>query len=330
MRVWSLTSLALFALTAPGVAFAQRSPLTWSAPRGCPSSEEVIARARAAGLRDTASEWTAEATVRHSSNGLWRLAMNITVSGDRVPASRSAPTCADLAQVAGVDLALVINAYSEPPAPPPPPPPPPPLPIATPPTPERDAEPAGPPRDPSAMPARAWRVALAALAAMDVGALPTGNVGFGARAGLQWTYAGVSLTALYFPTVGTDAGEGPFRARPESVAYVSAWTVSARACGRLASSAWSVDGCLGVELGVRNVAASASVNRGVASGALWFAPLVAVEGAWHPLRWLSVAVGSDVSLPVPALPFVRVDNVGVVLDPWVVRVVPHLAVGLSL
>lgn len=198
------------------------------------------------------------------------------------------------------------------------------------PTPERDAEPVRPPRDAGALEARSWRLSLDSIAAIDVGALPTGNVGVGGRVGARWTHASVSLSALYFPSAGTDAGDGPFRSRPESVAYVSAWTASARGCGHLSWRAWSVDGCLGVELGVRDANASAAVNGGAASETLWIAPLVAVEAAWHPLRWLRVGVGSDASMPIPSLPFVRIDNVGVVLDPWIVRVVPHLAVGLLL
>lgn len=332
MRVRPLTVFALVTAAA-SQPLAQTAPqLTWTAPRGCPSRDEVLARARDAGLRDDAGPWTAEATVRHSPGGPWRLQMIISASGDTVPATRSAPRCADLAQLAGVDLALVINAHVDPPAPPPPPPPPPPAPPppSPPPSEGRDAEPVGPPRAPSASLPRRWSLDLDARLVTDFGALPTGNVGVGVSVGVAWSFASVALAATWFPPVGTDSSGGLFQRRAEGFADVGAWTVSARGCGRLAWRSLSVDGCLGVEVGLRSARGAVGINNATEQRDVWVGPLASVEGAWRPWRWLRVSLGVDGVIPLPALPWVRVENYGVVLDPWGARVAPRVGVGVAL
>lgn len=337
MRVRSLTVFALVSAAASQPLAQTASPLTWTAPRGCPTRDEVLARARDAGLRDDAGEWTATATVRHVPGGAWRLQMIISASGDAVPTTRSAPRCADLAQLAGVDLALVINAHVDPPPPPPrppppaqPPPPPPQPPAPTPSPAGRDAEPVGPPRAPSASPGRRWNLDVDALLLTDFGALPTGNVGVGLSFAIAWSFASLGLSAAYFAPLGTDSGGGLFQRHAEGFADVGAWTASARGCGRLAWRALSVDGCLGVEVGARTARGALGINDATEQRDLWVGPLASVEGAWRPWRWMRVSLGVDGAIPLPALPWVRVENYGVVLDSWGARVVPRIGLGVAL
>jgi len=89
--------------------------LTWSAPPGCPSRDDVVARVARLrpGLARDASGLRATATVTPTARGRWRVRLRTEVHGDAGERSLEGRTCALLADATAVVLALAYDALPE-------------------------------------------------------------------------------------------------------------------------------------------------------------------------------------------------------------------------
>lgn len=327
------TAALIAAFVSPATALAQTPPLTWNAPRVCPSRAAVLQRATQAGLDPRADgTWTAEATVHRAPAGAgpWRLEMVIHAHGDDVPQRRVAATCAALAQLAAVDLALVVNAHVDPP---PPPPPPPPVVVAEP---RRVAPPAVPsivPEPPVRASPRAWRVFVTPAVVLDIGLLPAPSRGVGVGAGVAWPRFRVELRGAWYPAVAleTPADAQRFNVRDGVVGSASLAQLSARACWRFGSARWGVAPCVGVEGGWMALrGATDRLNTAVAGDRLWMAaPLLGADASWSPLPALAVSLGVDGALVV-VRPLVTIEHLGAVIDTPLLHATLRVGVTLAL
>jgi hypothetical protein len=284
------TLIPLLLVCAPAVAGAQEAPLTWTAPRGCLTAADVIARSREAGLdADHVPSWTARAVVRRA-RGQWALDMEIRVGGDVVPQRRTAATCRALVQLAGVDLALVLNAHIPPPVPVVPVVPVVPAVVQArpPPEPVRQVITVEPPRER----VRAWRMVVGVMGGVEVGLLPRAAVMGALRAGVSWDHVRVEVRGAVSEEVTVTRTETVGGAATRFGAALRAVDLSARGCGQETWGRWTLAGCAGVSAGWVDAVGVGQLVQAEATRVPWVGGVVAGEVWWRAGRW--VALGASV------------------------------------
>ncbi len=224
-------AVPLALLSASTAAAQPRGPLslTWDAPAGCPTRDEVIAAVER--LRPHAFQRPATHPVvaegRVSPDGArWSLSLTTRAADGAGTRALTADTCAEAADAAAVVLALAIDPTSRraPPSPP---------------------EPAAPAARPDDGPRFVTRV----HGALDLGTLPAPAPGLGASAGFVWRWLRVELGATWFPSqrapgaggVSSDVGlvSGELRA---CATPLRIGRVAAGACAGLAGGAMYAEG----------------------------------------------------------------------------------------
>ena len=283
--------IPLIVLSVPAVARAQAPPLTWTAPRGCLTAADVIERSREAGLdAEHVPPWTARAVVRRARGG-WALDMVIRVGDDVVPQRRAAGTCRALVQLAGVDLALVLNAHIPPPvvvsvpvvaAPV--------VQARPPPEPVRQVVAPEPPRER----VRDWRVVVGLLGGVEYGLLPTVVLVAGGRAGVSWDHLRVEARGTVSQEVSVARTEVVGGVATTFGATLQAVDFSARGCGQWTVRQWTFAGCAGMSAGWVDATGVGQLVQAEATRVPWVGGVVGGEVLWRGLRWLAVSVSVDV------------------------------------
>lgn len=283
--------IPLIVLSTPAVAGAQAPPLAWTAPRGCLTAANVIERSREAGLdAEHVPPWTARAVVRRA-RGRWALDMVIRVGDDVVPQRRAAATCRALVQLAGVDLALVLNAHIPPPVVT--------VPAAVVPVPVVQARPPPEPVRQVVVPeppherVRGWRVVVGLLGGVEYGLLPEPVPVVGGRAGVSWEHVRVEARGSVSREVSVARTEVVGGAATTFGATLQAVDLSARGCGHGTVGRWSFAGCAAVSAGWVDAAGVGRLVQAEATRVPWVGGVVGGEVLWRAARWLVLSVGVD-------------------------------------
>lgn len=294
----------------PAAAQAQRVPLSWSAPPGCPTAEAVLAEVdrnlAASGERRAA--FVAVVDVSERPKGLWQAHLRVEARGGEAERRFEAESCAAIASATAliIGLAAQVGDGGQPAEAAPPPP-----------TASRDVPP------PAAPPAQYWQrapfgVLMSGL--VDGGIMPkVPAVGLELAVGPTWTAPGWRLRVL--------AGAGFFFPRSADVApgvYGDFWrlAVSGRGCVS-AGARFEVGLCVGGELSAMH--SQGPYNSGLSDDTrYWFSPVASGLVSWNVRPRVTVLARCDVTVPVPRGEFHSDGDVGVVYT------VPAVAVGGAL
>lgn len=179
----------------PGPSLPAAIAVTWTAPEGCPSEDEIKAEVRRmAGTAAPAAEATeVHATVSRDPGNTWQLTLTTKVGSREGERKLSASDCAELGRAAALVIALMINPAADPSAAPP---------VVTPPP----APPPAPPPPPE--PPRTSRFALGAAILIGSGEMPDGAMGLGARfAAGGGTFSAQLRGDLWFPRDASSAAK---------------------------------------------------------------------------------------------------------------------------
>jgi hypothetical protein len=221
--------LTMILSAATGVAAGSLSPvdLTWVAPRGCPDAEAIRASIRR-GLPDVAEAvagvHTAVSVSRVDADH-WRAQIDLRAADWSAARTLEGPTCAAVANAAGLVIALALNNGPDERDT-----------IATSPPPAAAPSPAAPP--PPAPPSRSSPfLGLAAVA--EVGELPVATVGGALSAGWRLPRTRVELAAgLFWPRRAAVSGHPDLG--------VNLWfvTLDLRACYLLGAGDFALGPCV--------------------------------------------------------------------------------------
>lgn len=228
--------------------------LTWVAPEGCPSGDDVVARYRELLTVDPAGNglMVAEAEVVDEGDGAWRLELT-TRMGDYTDVRKlRANRCEELAEASAMLFAVALEPTLEalsapdpaPAEPEPEPPEPEPEPTPEPETPDPtppvivESPPASTP--PEAEPERK-PVYLTATAGPEWGAVPGVTARLSAGAGMVWKWARFEGDLAWFAPRDEPGTRGPGRIQLASAAV--------RGCGAPGTGRWVFPVCVGVEAG---------------------------------------------------------------------------------
>lgn len=302
----------------------ERVTLTWQAPAGCPSADDVRARVRElAGAASAAgSQLRAEATVMRGPDG--RFHLKLIVHADETTGERhiDGRSCEDLAGAAAVNLVLLLES-SQPSA----------ANRAAPPNhregdaavaapdssqpaaaraqniadPESDEPqaPAAPPAPQSESSPRTWRALLQLpLASVSFGPLPQPSFGFALGAGIRlggWTLlaeAGAWLQQTL-----------PAAAREGVSADVDRVDASLRTCHTFPSGSFELAPCIRVSLRHIWVRGSGAHVSARTEEATWIAPGIGAQVGLPLGDWLRLVAGLDAQLET-SRPRISIDGVG--------------------
>jgi hypothetical protein len=333
--------------------------LTWSAPSGCPSADDVrreVARQAHVVPGRAPPELVAEARVEPIGER-WRVELRTTRAGVAGSQTLEDDSCELLARATALVLALSLYDAGDAVAPagpdpqerrvePPPrraPPPPtvsPPAPDSGPPPPELERTRAEPPSSPAprasepapppsptltvasvapAPPARSW--ALAAEARLLRGPLPDATIGFGL--GLDMT-RGRWFVRLRF--LGVPSSEQETAAAPGVTARYQAWGASFGPC--VVAAPWlrlALVGCVALEGSVLAATASGAA-RTESAFAPWYAAGPAALARVRVSRRTRLELGAGLSVSIDRPQF-ALRHLGNVYE--VSRLAPSASVGLS-
>lgn len=282
--------IPLIVLSVPAVAGAQAPPLMWTAPRGCLTAADVLERSREAGLdAEHVPPWTARAVVRRA-RGRWALDMVIRVGDDVVPQRRAAATCRALVQLAGVDLALVLNAHI-------------PVVVAAPvvvvPAPVVQARPPPEPVRQVVVPeppherVRGWRVVVGLMVGAEYGLLPEAVPVVVGRAGVSWEHVRVELRGSLSREQTVTRTETVGGAATRFGATLQAVDLAARGCAQWTAGRWTGAGCAGVSAGWVDAVGVGQLVQAEATRVPWVGGVLGGELWWRAARWLAVSVSAD-------------------------------------
>jgi len=303
--------LCAYGMAHPSRASAQNAPpleLTWNALEGCPTSESVLARVRqiAGPTRTMPSTLRADASVTPSSDGRFRLRLEIHYGNLAAVRKITGKSCKDLAGATAVALALLLSSEEplserdlagplpatepgttesepdlEPSAPKNQPPAPTPAPPPTPPAPPTPVE--------SGVSRRWHALLLAPLGAISVGPMRQVSVGLGLGAGFsfdRWRFLAESkFWASQHETVS--------HADAEFDVEVKRFTLGARACRVVFGTRFELAPCALVS--VHHLSARGSGQNFVpATGtATWAAVGLGVRTRLLFAPWLGLVAGID-------------------------------------
>jgi hypothetical protein len=307
----------------PALAQADRVPLAWDAPPGCPTADKVLADVKAslAESGDGQAPFVAAVTVREPAGGLWHASLRVETRGGRTERQFEAESCEAIASAAALIVALSAES-----------------PGAAAPAPEQRDIPAvaAGPQSRVVSPGD-WRPGqLSAMvnAIADGGTMPDSPArGFEIAVGMSWTIPFWRLRAL--------AGSGFFPAQ-HTVALgtdgdVRLLTLSGRGCLTATPSVIELGGCLGAEVAVMNVANATGIQNNsqrtfaVNDGTqLWVSPLVAAVVAWNISPRISVFGKAEVVVPSIQRTFLAVVPNGTEPLLWEIYVVPTVATRAAL
>jgi hypothetical protein len=308
---WSIAALVAASAVCsagPASAQAQRVPLSWNAPPGCPTAAEVVAdvdrNLAAAGERRAA--FVAVVDVTEGPKGLWQAHLRVEARGGQAERRFEAESCAAIASATALIIALAAQVGDG-----------------------GQAAAAGAPLQvkedvpqPARVPSPDWQrapVGVVVSGLVDGGIMPkVPAVGLEAAAVPSWTTPGWRLRVL--------AGAGFFffpRSADVAGAYGHFWrlAVSGRGCAS-AGARVEVGLCVGAELSAMH--ATGPLNSGLADDTVyWFSPAASGLVSWNVDPGITVLARCDVTVPVPPGEF-HSDNGGVAYT------VPAVAVGGAL
>lgn len=267
--------------------------LTWRAPEGCPSGEEIIARYEA--LLSTSPEgqglMEADALITADEAGAWRLELVTRMGGYTDVRKLRAARCDELGEAVAMLFAVALEptldepARSKPPEPPddeePPPPP------STPPPAEVAVVVTTPPAKRETTPPKRRPLHASLAVGPEFGAVP--GVSLRASAGLAYSLRRVRFASelLWIAPRGVPGAFGP------AVIQVAAGTV--RACGVPQVKRWAFPVCLGGEAGATIARVGRVDGRRTLVGG-WFAPLVR-GSAVHRWDRIGAVIGIEAAGP---------------------------------
>jgi len=283
----------------------------WSAPASCPSVETVQQAIEANLAReefaDTLDAVTIEATVQENPTG-WQLDVQVRLPEGAVERRLTAATCAELADAAGLIIAVALDPLRVQQVRPEPEPTPEGLPEAwaNPPQPPPPEEPEAAPPPPDKEPRTGVELRLTGTAGF--GALPRVRGGASLGAGLvrPWMRADVSL--LYW----APRAFRPFDEPTAAGARVQQAGVGARACLKPQLGAWEPSTCGGLEGGVA-WATGVGLDAASTTTLPWLTATTGLELAWMSRAQVGVFAGVDAQFNA-IRPRVRVDGLGEVVE----------------
>jgi hypothetical protein len=286
--IGALASLALV-IGHAGAARAVEGPgpvtLTWDAPAGCPTGDQVAGQVdrTLAKLAGATPPLRATAHVTGGPGQTWQGRLILDVSGVLTEREFQAESCEAMASAAALIIAVALDEASDQPLPAPAPPPP----VVV-------AQPAPPPA-----PARRASFFLGVNAVVDYDTLPTppavgAELAVGRASAVRaWRLAwivGATVIPNLRPAVsqmGSVAGE------------FWLFGLSGRGCLHVAESKVEIGPCLGTELvamrasdgGANPVAVSTDTRA-------WFSLLASLSGAYHAAPSLDVTLRADAVMPM--------------------------------
>jgi hypothetical protein len=273
----SLAALFTLLMTSPGTEPSDASrtsrderavDLRWEAPAGCPDAETMrasIARSAPtaqAGVAAMHAEVVISALADH-----WRAALVLRGSEWTGTRSLKGPTCATVADAAGLVIVLALaNEMREPE-------------VAV-------AQPATPAPAPRSTPI------LGVAAMVDAGALPAASMGLAVSLGWRFPRAHVDLRAALFAPK-----KGEISTQPGTGAELSLASALAQGCYLFGSTAAAVGPCVGA--GVERFGAKGFGPITAAEGSS-VAPVVSAgaRAEWEWARWLALFGTVELAIPV--------------------------------
>ncbi len=278
--------------------------LTWRAPEGCPSGEEVIARYEELLTTAPTGEglMVAEAVIEADEDGLFRLEL-VTRMGDYTDVRKlRAARCGDLGEASAMLFAVALEPMLDSDAPSPPEPEPPPAPIPEPeptPPPEGQIIVESPRRDePVPLPRTRRPLYLIAGIGPEGGAVPAITARISAGVGYAWTWARAEGELVWYAPQERQGSFGP--------ASVQVAGVTARGCGVPGTERVKFPVCAGAEAGATIARVSAGDGRRSTVVGRWFAPLLraGIVVQWPRIGGFAAFEGAGPTLST----LVRVDD----------------------
>lgn len=282
-----------------GPSVGEQLELGWSAPEGCPQTGEVRAAIDQYLGRDEFGDALSSVQISGrisaptgAKPAKWRLDVEVRLPGGVVERAVEAARCEELAEAAGLMIAVALDPLRvsevvEPREPPPA------LPQPEPP----------PPESPTRL-----GVGLRLGGAGQIGVLPTVGAGLWAAAALVGRRFRVELSGQYwFP-----ANVRPFEDAPEAGARIQFGAGGVRACFVPTVRRFEFPSCLALEVGaVRAEGIGLATSR--VSQRLWVAAAAGQELVWVSRRRVGVWLGLDAVVGLAQPSFV-VDDLGTVLE----------------
>lgn len=273
--------------------------LRWSAPEGCPSTEEVRAAIdRLSAGTKTEPLLNIQGEVTHDPGGPYRLTLVMTDALGNVRERRvEGQSCSEVADAVAVIVSLSADPLgdldspaSTPPAPPPP---------------SRASSPASTsssegfavyPAAPAAPSKRPVRVGLSAVTGFDLATLPALAPGVGAAAALDLFRNIVELRGMaWFPQTARLRGSNT------TTSDIGLYEGSLRYCRAIGDDLFEVIPCAGLEAGA--MVASRPAGGGSVVGG-WMAPALSITGALVPNPHFAISLETEALLPVMRPKFV--------------------------
>lgn len=294
-----LLNLAVVALAAPSPSVGDELKLQWSAPASCPQSAAVRAEVDRNLARtefgDEVRDVVIEGAIAAKGDG-WTLQVRAELPAGRVERTVEGPACEDLAQAAGLIIAVTLDPLrvsqltrSAPdPEPEPLPPPDPETP------PELELEPVRPPPpaiepQPEPAPRRAFDVRLGAVG--EFGTLDALRGGGWLSIGLAWRWVRVDIAAQYV----APRRFRPFDGSPEAGVRVQQAGGAARGCVIPTQGALAFATCVGFEAGFMR-GQGIGLETAQTNSAPWLAATLGPEISWVSSGHFGLWAAADATL----------------------------------
>jgi hypothetical protein len=297
---------ALLSSAAPLAAAPRRDQvnLTWSGPKDCPSTNEVIARAERLLSKFESPEppLVARGNVVAETDGL-RLELDTWQGDGRYRRTIRAPSCTELADAAALILALLVDPSLRPDS-----------------NVQADFKGAETPTIartyPLRSPSHAPRWGVRAGPVVDIGALPVAAAGLAVGGIAQFGPLRIGLDATGFLPAGQVVAQASTLQAAKGGKFML-FAGKLQACYRPLEEL-DLGGCMAAELGVLRGEGYGTAQRGIRT-VTWAALGPGLEGGVPVAGSLSLRAGADVLLALERPQFV-LENVGLVYQPGPVSV----------